>query len=166
MEKPGLCSGSASVLLTIGLVAAPAMAAFGQGCTEQVARDFLAGWSHNTPKLVSIFADDFTYEDTTVHAVLHKKEELRTFADGWFKAFPDLSFTFKNAVVSPDRVAVQWEVTGTQNGDMPGMPASHKVMNSVGVTVLDCADGKVKQVADYYDMSNVMRQLGFLPATK
>lgn len=142
------------------------MAAFGEGCTEQVARDFLAGWSHNTSKLLSIFADDFNYEDTTVHAILHSKEELRTFADGWFKAIPDLSFTYKGAVVSGDRVAVQWEVTGTQKGDLPGMPASNKTFNAVGVTVLGCADGQIKQVADYYDMSNMMRQLGFLPAAK
>ena len=35
---------------------------------------------------------------------------------------------------------------------MPGMPASNKVATIVGVTVLDCADGKIKHVADYYDM--------------
>src|SRR6516165_171678 len=99
-------------------------AAAAQGCSTQLAQDFLAGWSHNTPKLLSIFADDLVYEDTTVHAVLHGKEELRGFAPGWFKAFPDLSFTYKNAVVSGDRAAVEREVTGTQKGDMPGMPGS------------------------------------------
>ena len=117
-------------------------AAAAQGCSTQLAQDFLAGWSHNTPKLLSIFADDLVYEDTTVHAVLHGKEELRGFADGWFKAFPDLSFTYKNAVVSGDRAAVEWEATGTQKGDMPGMPGSspcwtaQTVRSSTSLTIM------------------------------
>jgi steroid delta-isomerase-like uncharacterized protein len=149
-------------LLTAGVLTTTATSAVAQGCTEQLARDFLSGWSHDVPKLIPLFTDDVTYEDTTVHAVLHGKEELRGFATSWFKAFPDLSFTPTSTIISADRAAIAWRGTGTQRGDMPGMPASNKTANVVGVSLLECADGKIKHTVDYYDMATIMRQLGFL----
>jgi ketosteroid isomerase-like protein len=86
---------SAATLLT-----PPATSAVAQGCSEQLAQDFLAGWTHDLPKLLSIFTDDAVYEDTAVHAVLHGKNELQAFAEGWFKAFPDLGFTLTSTIIS------------------------------------------------------------------
>jgi len=102
------------LLSVAGFLATPATSAFAQGCTEQLTQDFLAGWSHDLPKLMPLFADNVVYEDTTVHAVLHGKDELRGFAAGWFKAFPDISFAPTSAIISGDRAAVAWQVTGTQ----------------------------------------------------
>jgi steroid delta-isomerase-like uncharacterized protein len=166
MRKRGVCGAIVSFLLT-AVLTMPAASAVAEGCTAQLGQDFLTGWSHDLPKLLSIFTDDIVYEDTTVHAVLRGKEELRGFAEGWFKAFPDLSFTLTSAVISEDHATVEWQVTGTQRGDMPGMPASNKVANIAVVSVMECADGKIRHNVDYYDMTTVMRQLGFLPpATK
>jgi steroid delta-isomerase-like uncharacterized protein len=64
---------------------------------------------------------------------------------------------------SGDRAAVAWQVTGTQKGDMPGMPASNKAVNVAGVSLMECAGGKIKHNVDYWDMATTMRQLGFLP---
>ncbi len=151
-------------LLSIAaLLTTPATSAIAQGCTEQLAQDFLAGWSHDLPKLMPLFADNVVYEDTTVHAVLHGKDELRNFAAGWFKAFPDLSFALTSTVISGDRAAVAWQVTGTQRGDMPGMPTSNKATNVAGVSLMECAGGKITHTVDYWDMATTMRQLGFLP---
>jgi hypothetical protein len=58
--------------------------------------------------------------------------------------------------------ALEWVATGTQKGDMPGMtPASNKVASVLGVSVAECADGKIKHNADYWDMATVMKQLCF-----
>ncbi len=143
----------------------PASSAVAQGFTEQLAKDFLAGWSHDMPKLMPLFTNDVVYEDTTVHTVLHGKDELRGFAQGWFKAFPDISFALTSTVISGDRAAVAWQVTGTQRGDMPGMPASNKSATVAGVSLMDCADGKIRHNVDCWDMATTMRQLGFLPPT-
>jgi steroid delta-isomerase-like uncharacterized protein len=112
--------------------------------------------------------DDVVYEDETVGAVLHGREELRKFAEGWFKAFPDLHFTLTSTLISGNRAALEWVGIGTQKGDMPGMsPASNKVSNVPGASIVECADGKIKHNADYWDMATVMKQLGFLaPATQ
>jgi steroid delta-isomerase-like uncharacterized protein len=154
------------LLSAAAFLAMPATPAVAQGCTEQLAQNFLAGWSHDLPVLIPLFTEDVVYEDTTVHAVLHGKEALRGFAEGWFKAFPDLSFTVTSApLISEDggRMSVAWQVTGTQRGDMPGMPASNKIATVVGVSLIECTGGKIKHSVDYWDMATTMRQLGFLP---
>ncbi len=151
-------------LLSIAaLLTTPATSAIAEGCTDRLAQDFLAGWSHDLPKLMPLFADNVVYEDTAVHTVLHGKDELRGFAASWFKAFPDLSFALTSTVIAGDRAAVAWQVTGTQRGDMPGMPASNKAANVAGVSLMECADGKIIHNVDYWDMATTMRQLGFLP---
>ena len=53
------------------------------------------------------------------------------FAKGRFKAFPDLKFTRTAYFIGGDRAAVEWVGTGTQKGDMPGMPASNKVASAL-----------------------------------
>jgi hypothetical protein len=56
-------------------------------------------------------------------------------------------------------------VSGTQKGDMPGMPASNKrIVDLAGASLMECEDGKIKRNVDYWDMATSMRELGFLPA--
>ena len=47
---------------------------------------------------------------------------------------------------------------------MPGMPAPNKVATFLGVSIMECSDGKIKHDVDYWDNATSMRQLGFLPA--
>jgi len=146
-------------------LATPSKPAAAQDCTVSLFQEFLSGWSGDIPKLLTTVTDDVMYEDKTVGAVLHGKEELRKFAEGWFMAFPDLHFTLTSTLISisGNRAALEWVATGTQRGDMPGMaPASNKVASVPGVSVAECADGKIKH-ADYWDMATVMKQLGYLP---
>jgi steroid delta-isomerase-like uncharacterized protein len=163
MRGRGALTAIVSLLLAIAFMATPTTSAVAQGCTEQLTGVFLSGWSHDLPNLLPIFTDDVVYEDKTVGAVLHGKEELRDFAQGWFKAFPDLKFTRTAFFISGDRAAVEWVGTGTQKGDMPGMPASNKVASVPGVSIMECSDGKIKHNVDYWDNATLMRQLGFLP---
>lgn len=164
MKSRVKCGFAVSFLMAAAVLTTPVKSAIAQDCTEQLAKDFLAGWSHDLPKLMALFTDNVVYEDTTVHAVLHGKDELRGFVEGWFKALPDINFAYTSSVVSGDRAAVAWQVTGTQKGDLPGMPASNKTFNVAGVSLMECTGGKIKRNVDYWDMATTMRQLGFLPA--
>jgi steroid delta-isomerase-like uncharacterized protein len=137
------------------------------GCSEQLFKDFYAGWSHDLPKLMVVYADDAVHEDKTVSANLHGKKEVEDFAKAWFKGFPDLTLTPTSVVVADNRGTAEWIATGTHKGDMPGMPTSNKVMKVPGVSVFECSDGKISRVVEYWDMATVMKQLGFLaPSTQ
>jgi steroid delta-isomerase-like uncharacterized protein len=153
-----------AVGLMVGTAELPMNSARAAGCSEQIFKDYYAGWSHDMPKLMAAYADDIVHEDKTVNANLNGKKAVEDFAHGWFKAFPDLTLTPTSVILADHRGTAEWIATGTQKGDMPGMPASNKVMKVPGVSVFECSDGKIIHVVEYWDMATVMRQLGFLPA--
>jgi uncharacterized protein (TIGR02246 family) len=55
--------------------------------TERMLEAWATAWSsHDTEKVLSLFADDCVYEDVTFGAINRGKEELRAFADGVLQA--------------------------------------------------------------------------------
>lgn len=122
-----------------------------------------AGWSHNMERLLAVFTDDVTYEDKPLARTFHGKEELRAFAQSFFDAFPDLKSVITSVVVSGNHAAAEWQFTGTQAGDLSGMPASNKQMDLRGVSIYDFEGGKIKRQIDYWDMATLLKQLGFMP---
>ena len=128
-----------------------------------LADGFIAGWSHNLPKLISLFSDDVVYEDVPSHSVLRGPEEINAFAEDYFKVFPDITFAATSTVITDDHLTIVWRAKATQRGDMPGMPASNKTVDFAGVSVMEYKDGKITRNGDYYDFATIMQQLGFLP---
>ena len=122
------------------------------------------GWSpKNMDQLLSVFTDDVTYVDTPLGSTFRGKEELRAFAQSFFNAFPDLKAVITSTVISGDRAASEWIFTGTQTGDLAGMPASNKQMDLRGVSIYEFEGGKIKRKIDYWDMATMLKQLGFMP---
>jgi steroid delta-isomerase-like uncharacterized protein len=149
--------------LVMGALGLPIYSAGAAGCSEQLFKDYLAGWAHNMPKLMTVYADNAVHEDKTVSANLSGKKAIGDFAQAWFNGFPDLSFTIVALNVAGNRGTAEWIANGTHKGDMPGMPASNKVMKVPGVSLFECSDGKVARVVEFWDNATVMKQLGFLP---
>jgi predicted ester cyclase len=54
-------------------------------------------------------------------------------------------------------------MTGTQQGDMPGMPATKKRFSVRGATILETERGLIRRCRDYWDMAAFLKQLGFIP---
>src|SRR5436190_2106304 len=106
------------------------MCLYGYGllrCLRSVGSSFLPlRWSQDLPKLSTIYADDAVHEDKTVSANFHGKKAVEDFAQSWFQAFPDLTLTPVSINVAGNRGTAEFIATGTQKGDMPGMPASNK----------------------------------------
>ena len=154
-----------AVALMMGTVGLPINSAgAADGCSEQLFKDYYAGWSHDLPKLMTVYADNAVHEDKTVSADLNGKKAVEGFAQSWFKGFPNLTLTPTSVNIAGNRGTAEFIATGTQKGDMPGMPASNKDMKVPGVSLFECSDGKITRVVEYWDMATVMRQLGFLAA--
>ena len=129
-------------------------------------QDEFAGWSNNMDQLLTVFTEDVIYEDVTMGVVNHNKEEVRGFASGFFPAFPDIRFAVDSALIISNHAAVEWTVTGTQTGDMPGMLASNRRATLRGVSIIEFGGGKIARQTDYWDLATLLRQLGFLPPPK
>jgi steroid delta-isomerase-like uncharacterized protein len=133
-----------------------------------------AAWtSHDVEKTASYYADDVVYEDLAFGMVLHGKEELKTFLNDSFAAFPDLKFEVKSFFVSSlgrlgyGGTGVEWVMSGTHKGDLRASPATGKSIPATGrsfsvrgVSISETRKGKIKRNSDYYDLASIMRQLG------
>ncbi len=133
--------------------------------TERVIEDWARYWSsHELDHLLPLFTDDVVYEDVTLGQVNHGKDELRTFAEGFFAGFPDVTFELTSRFAAGSQGGAEWVMRGTHRGDMPGMPATGKQLEVRGASILEFADGKIRRCSDYWDMATFLKQLGLMPA--
>jgi steroid delta-isomerase-like uncharacterized protein len=116
--------------------------------------------------LDEVLATDFVNHDPAdpqdVVGVEAIKERLR----GYHTAMPDLVVTIDEAFGSGDLVATRWNARGTNEGELAGMPPTHKLMTITGLSIdrFD-ADGKLCETWDQWDNLGLMTQLGLIPET-
>jgi steroid delta-isomerase-like uncharacterized protein len=126
-------------------------------------REWMDGWNaHDADRVAAVFTDDCVYEDVTFGVVNRGKDELRAFVNGFVAVAPDCAFEPGKSFVAGDFGGAEWTATGTQKGDMPGMPASNRSFSIRGASIFELRDGLLHRCSDYWDMAIFMRQLGFL----
>jgi steroid delta-isomerase-like uncharacterized protein len=91
-------------------------------------------------------------------------EGLKSLAGLYRAAFPDLSVTVEAQYEDGDVVVSRWAATGTQNGDLPSLPATGRTV-TVGGIVIDRFEGdKVAETWQHWDTLGMLQQLGAVPA--
>jgi steroid delta-isomerase-like uncharacterized protein len=84
---------------------------------------------------------------------------LRDFAEFFFAIAPDLKVELSSRLEAERWAVGEWKMSGTQQGDMPNLPATHKPFSIRGVSILELQDGKIRRCTDYWDMSAFLKQL-------
>ena len=133
---------------------------------ERVLEEWATAWSsHDTETLLALFTDDCIYEDVTFGVVNRGREALRAFAQGVFAAVPDFKIALTARFVAGNWAAMEWVMSGTHNGDFPGMPATGKRFSAIrGATICELQGGKIQRCSDYWDAATLMKQVDLLPA--
>jgi predicted ester cyclase len=54
----------------------------------------------------------------------YRIDELRRAWTGWHEAFPDLSNEIEDLIATDDRVVIRYRFSGTQEGEVMGIPAT------------------------------------------
>jgi steroid delta-isomerase-like uncharacterized protein len=132
--------------------------------------EFIAAWNaHDADRALALLSEDVVWQDVASPEPMHGKAAIRPYLQGWFTAFPDLTATVKNRVVSEDQVAAEVEFTGTNSGPMqmapgaPAIPATGKKVKGQGTYFVRIQNGKGVAVHSYPDGAGMMMQLGLLP---
>jgi steroid delta-isomerase-like uncharacterized protein len=132
---------------------------------EHTLEEWAAGWStHDIERVLSLYTDDCTYEDVPLAVVNHGKDELRAFGERVFDAFPDLQIELTAHFAARDSAMLEWTMSGTHRGDLPGMPATGKPFSLRGASALQLEDGRIIRNSDYWDMATLLTQLGLMPS--
>jgi predicted ester cyclase len=85
-----------------------------------------------------------------------------------FRAFPDLRFSEpapRHLSVSGDQVAWAWSMEGTMRGyiDPPGFAPTGARFHVDGVDLWTMEGGRIARYRAFYDLNDLVRQLGILP---
>lgn len=83
--------------------------------------------------------------------------------ESWWKAASDVHLEIVEICESDGLVTLRYTLTGTQDGELFGMPATGKPFHVENCTLLRVVDGKVKNAYRYSDSLGLMTQLGALP---
>ena len=82
-----------------------------------------------------------------------------------FKAiFPDLEEDLQDIIASGDTVATRWVVTGSQQQEFMGIPASGETIRVEGMNFYRLKDSRVTDIWTQFDGVAMMQQLGAVPA--
>ena len=83
---------------------------------------------------------------------------------GFAAVFPDLAEDLQDIVANGDTVATRWVLTGSQQQDFMGIPASGQKIKVEGMNFYRLKDGRVTDIWAQFDGVGLMQQLGAIPA--
>jgi steroid delta-isomerase-like uncharacterized protein len=104
---------------------------------------YLQIWNERAlDKVRNYYTEDIVYKDMALETNSQGIKELKEFMQEQFNSIPDMKFTTLDVVVeSPEKIAVVWLMTGTEDGEP---------FESKGVSIMELNQGKVSKNTDYY----------------
>ncbi|NJE08836.1 ester cyclase [Thermococcus sp. M39] len=109
-----------------------------------------------------LLTPDFVNHDP-VNPEVTNLEAYKQWASVMHKAFPDFHVTVEDTIVEGDKVVKRWTVTGTQKGEIMGIPPTGKQINIQGIAIYRFAGDKIAEIWWGYDALGMLGQLGAFP---
>jgi steroid delta-isomerase-like uncharacterized protein len=79
---------------------------------------------------------------------------------GFRASFPDLEYDLQDIVASGDTVATRWIVTGSQQQEFLGIPATGRAVRVEGMNFYRLKDARVTDIWTQFDGVAMLQQLG------
>ena len=125
-----------------------------------VRQGFEAVGSGDLDRLSETYAADVQYHGAAGEEV-RGREAVVEMIGGYATAFPDMTITLENMLAEGDRVFSRVAITGTNTGELMGMPPTGKRVEIRWMfTEARIADGKVVEEWEVFDRMDMMEQLG------
>lgn len=123
----------------------------------------------DTAAMAELLTDEIVWEDPALPGPARGIAEVQEFMRTSFRAFPDLRFSEPDPpaiAVSGDLVLWVWHMEGTHQGKIspPGFAPTGRTVAIDGVDQWTMRDGRIARYRAFYDMNELARQLGIVPA--
>ncbi len=117
----------------------------------------------NLDGFVAGLADDFV-EHQDLGGPPPTKDGVRQFFESFVAAFPDLRMDVQDLIASGDKVVARVRMTGTNQGEFMGMPATGKSIDLEAIDIVRFGDdGKAVEHWGAMDTMAMLQQLGAVP---
>ena len=134
--------------------------------TQVLKRETEAWNAHDADRVAACYAADAVLYDVGLPDPLRGRAAIRDSVAGYLAAFPDLHVDFGEPIVSGNRAAQEWKVTGTNDGELLGIPPTGKSATTYGCATAELGeDGLIHRGGNYWNVAGLMQQLGALPET-
>lgn len=112
-------------------------------------------------RLVAFMAHDVEYEDVPSGLVFVGHDGIRDMANAACQMASDMSVEIGSRVSGNGSFAFETVTTGANDGAIGSVPASGRSLQIRGVSIGSVSDdGLVTRQRDYWDMAQLLRQLG------
>ena len=120
-------------------------------------------WSQGKLEVVDeLYDQSYVYHEPMAGDV-HGPEGLKQLVTMFRTSYPDLTFTSEEIFGEGDKVVQRWTCTGTQKGELMGIPATNKRTSTAGINIVRCLGGKVVEEWSSWDVLGLLQQLGVVP---
>lgn len=117
---------------------------------------------HDVNALCGDYTEDGVVVSPMFSRVQGRAELCGTFA-ALFAAFPDWQLVFDAPIVDGNRVAVQFSVRATHQGEFMGIEGTGRKCEFAGVSLFEISDDlKIKEERRFYDFTGLLTRLGVL----
>jgi steroid delta-isomerase-like uncharacterized protein len=130
---------------------------------------YAAAWNQcDTDAMAELITEDIVWVDPALPEPARGIPAVQEFMRMSFQTFPDLRFSEPDSPhlsVDGDLIAWAWTMEGTFRGaiDPPGFAPTGKRMKVNGVDLWQMRDGRIADYRAFYDLNEMVRQLGILP---
>jgi steroid delta-isomerase-like uncharacterized protein len=136
--------------------------------------DFSQRWeeawnSHEADRVLALMTEDIVYDDSAWPKTMRGHADVQEFLDYTWRAFPDMRFEMVDGPYlhpTAPKACAYWRGFATHTGPIepPGIAATGRRIEFEGLDVHEYRDGQVARLRIVFDMADVSRQLGLLPA--
>jgi steroid delta-isomerase-like uncharacterized protein len=136
---------------------------------EEFTQRYVAAWNGcDTDAMAELLTDDIVWVDPAMPEPARGIPAVQDFMRTSFQVFPDLQFSEPDPphlTSEGDLISWAWTMEGTFRGPIepPGFAPTGKRMKVDGVDLWRMRNGRIHDYRAFYDMNDLVRQLGILP---
>jgi steroid delta-isomerase-like uncharacterized protein len=128
-------------------------------------RIFEEVWNQrNLDVIDQLITGDYVHHDGHAIEVQRGIDGYKKFVSMYLDAFSDLRFAIEDEISADDKIVTRWTVTGTHDGNLPGLPRTGKSISLAGISITRLEEGKIAESWNNWDVLGMMQQLGAIPA--
>ncbi len=126
---------------------------------------YLQAWNdHDGPAAAAYMAEDAVYEDVAAAQVRRGRDEIASWVAEGAGFSSDLHLETVTFFYLGSAFAVEWVMSGMNDGPVGSQPATGRPWRVRGVSVGTLnAEGLIAQNRDYWNMAEVFAQIGLTP---
>jgi len=121
-------------------------------------------WSEGHLDVIDeLIADNFVATVVGAPEQIRGPQGFREFVVTYRKAFPDLRISIDEQLAEGETVVTRWTATGTNEGELMGIPATGKQATTAGININRVSGGKLVEGWGLFDQLGLLQQIGAVP---